>query len=77
MRHRPVRRLLLWRRCRCGAGWPCPDAYALPVPPPARSLGLDQSGWNGPTEPRPIVAADRLRLTPAQRWRGNGGRYAR
>ncbi|MFI5492365.1 hypothetical protein [Actinoplanes sp. NPDC051859] len=71
VQHRPVRRWLR-RRCVCGLRWPCldrrPPAPALTSPSPevpqwarGRTEVLPQRGWIN-------------EQTPAQAWRGNGGR---
>lgn len=60
-------------RCACGLDrWPCQYAGSVRVLRPARPRETVPDtaatpGWNGPT-----VAFTPL-LTPAQRWRSNGG----
>jgi hypothetical protein len=65
-------------RCSCGIGWwPCPvitltGMWVRPGDTPQVAVGRRTAplpGRNGPT------AALRPLLTPAQRWRGNGGRW--
>lgn len=82
---------LLWApwlsRCACGLdSWPCRYPESLQAPPDrlaARASRLEPTvgacssepvpppSWNGPT-----LAFTPL-LTPAQRWRGNGGRWGK
>ncbi|MBQ0896383.1 hypothetical protein KBX37_25380 [Micromonospora sp. U56] len=72
-RHRRTwRRGLRW--CSCGLRWTaCPDRHAqVPTEPPTRPPNT--RWWNEATRANPRVG--RIgRLTPAQTWRANGGRW--
>ncbi|MBQ0893440.1 hypothetical protein KBX37_10090 [Micromonospora sp. U56] len=73
-RHRRTWRSL-WRRCTCGLTAPCPDRFAAvpvePVPAPRRNAPR----WTAPTAE--VNAVGRAgRMTPAQTWRANGGRWS-
>lgn len=71
--HRPLRLWWApWRsRCSCGLDdWPCRHARpaSQPTEPASETpIRVAVPEWNGPT-----VVLTPL-LTPAQRWRGNGG----
>jgi len=77
--HRPVRawRTPWRRRCTCGTdSLPCPGVASSRPLATQLSAPLDAAGdakyalrWNAPTAPFTTLP------TPAQRWRGNGGRW--
>ena len=83
MKHDQQRRFLIfWTdRCVCGLRWPCPDDLGWqsgePVPDaPARLPVGQHPGWNGGTVATPEMHVGRTgTLTPAQRYRSNGGRW--
>lgn len=70
VRYAPQHRRV-WRRfrrwCTCGLRWPCPDRYT------ARAV-VSAPQWSAPTDVYPFVG-QAPNLTPAARWRANGGRW--
>lgn len=88
MQHQRRRRFgfLPTRHCTCGERWPCPDAaewpVGVPIPdgsperptPHNRAAGARRHAWNSQTVALP-QAGPAGRLTPAQAYRANGGRW--
>ncbi|MFG3698446.1 hypothetical protein ACGF5C_11105 [Micromonospora sp. NPDC047620] len=64
-----------WRRwCSCGLRWrACPDRH-LPVPTEPPTPPRNTRWWDEATRANPQVGRVG-RLTPAQTWRANGGRW--
>ncbi|RZU77340.1 hypothetical protein EV384_6058 [Micromonospora kangleipakensis] len=62
------------RWCSCGLRWAaCPDRHApVPTEPPAPPANT--RSWDEATRANPQVGRVG-RLTPAQTWRANGGRW--